>query len=329
MKFHKLFFYFFTFTFTTIYSQFTTIPDAKFEEKLINIGLDDVIDGKVLTNNIDVIEDLDISSSQISDLTGIEGFTNLINLDCSNNELIILDISNNIFIKNLICSNNNITNLDISYNTELQYISIEHNELTSLDTSKNKFIKGLFCSYNKITNLHVKNNKSLQYLSTSFNQLVSLDMSDNNYLKSLLCNDNSLKSLNLNNNNNEFLDIFNSENNADLMCIQVDNKDFSNSSIYWIKDATASYSTFCTTASSTSESLLKNISFFIFSDKKVKITSKLEGNFKIYTINSQEILTGNFTENATILNLNRFANGLYILQFIYKNVRTSKKFLLY
>ena len=329
MKYYYILFYIFTFTISSTFSQFTMVPDIKFEEKLINLGIDTVIDGKVLNNNIEDIAQLNINDSQISDLTGIEGFINLTSLDCHNNDLTKLDISNNTFLKQLLCNNNKITSLDTSNNGELQYLSIHYNELESLDISTNTFIKGLFCGYNKIKNLNISTNKSLQYLSVQYNKLINLDVSNNVFLKSLECNYNEIKTLNLKNSNNTILDVFNAKNNPDLNCIQVDNIEYSTTNSNWVKDEIASYSLNCNTASSNTEALLNNIEVLVFSNKEVEISSRLKASFKIYNIKAQELIKGNFMNNTTFLNLNSFADGLYILILKYQNIQRTKKFLLY
>ena len=148
-------------------------------------------------------------------------------------------------------------------------------------------------------------------------------------MKNLFCESNKLTSLNLKNSNNETLDNFNGENNPALNCIQVDNVDNSSIRSNWIKDASASYSTFCSTAGITSIGLLNNIGLLRFKNKKIEIKTALDLDFKLYSIHGQEVLKGNTIENNTILRLDRFSDGLYILILIYKNVQVSKKFLLH
>ena len=63
-------------------AQYTAIPDQNFEQALIDLGHDDVIDGQLLTANISSVDSLDVSGyfdtttgqliSPINDLTGIE-----------------------------------------------------------------------------------------------------------------------------------------------------------------------------------------------------------------------------------------------------------------
>ena len=59
------------------YCQYTSIPDPNFEQRLIDMGVDDSIDGQVLTDSISGIETLFLLDSNISDLSGIEDFSAL------------------------------------------------------------------------------------------------------------------------------------------------------------------------------------------------------------------------------------------------------------
>ena len=50
------------------FGQTTLIPDPNFEQALIDLGYDNVLDGQVLTNNISSIVNLNISFKNINDL---------------------------------------------------------------------------------------------------------------------------------------------------------------------------------------------------------------------------------------------------------------------
>ena len=63
-----------------VFAQNTYVPDDKFEQALIDLGYDTTLDDSVLTANISGVTSLDVSSKEISDLTGIEAFTSLIDL---------------------------------------------------------------------------------------------------------------------------------------------------------------------------------------------------------------------------------------------------------
>ena len=73
-------------------AQQTYVPDDNFEQVLINLGYDSILDDSVTTSNINTLSSLDISASNISNLTGIEDFTALSYLDCSLNQISSLDV---------------------------------------------------------------------------------------------------------------------------------------------------------------------------------------------------------------------------------------------
>ncbi|MBM78517.1 MAG: Por secretion system protein, partial [Crocinitomicaceae bacterium] len=64
---------------------YVLIPDQNFEQALIDLGYDDVVNGKLLTANIINVDSLDVFEKGISDLKGIEAFTSLKSLDCGGN----------------------------------------------------------------------------------------------------------------------------------------------------------------------------------------------------------------------------------------------------
>ena len=53
------------------FSQFTYVPDDNFEQALINLGVDSVIDDYVYTASIDTVTVLYVNNKNISDLSGI------------------------------------------------------------------------------------------------------------------------------------------------------------------------------------------------------------------------------------------------------------------
>ena len=64
-------------------AQNTPIPDPNFELELINLGYDNILDGQVLTANIDSVTFLDVFNKNITNLNGIEDFTSLNTLICT------------------------------------------------------------------------------------------------------------------------------------------------------------------------------------------------------------------------------------------------------
>jgi len=113
-----------------LYAQTTAIPDAYFEQALIDLGIDSdgIINGQVLTSDIDTVITLDLFEIGIEDLTGLEDFVALEYLDVSGNSLTVLDISDNIQLKELNCSSSIanpsmfFTSLDLSNNLNLEVL---------------------------------------------------------------------------------------------------------------------------------------------------------------------------------------------------------------
>lgn len=150
---------------------------------------------------------MDCSALDISDLTGVEAFTNLSSLNVSDNNLTTLDLSENIYLSQLNCSDNNLNRLDLPNNEDMWYINCSNNRLGVLDVSKIKWLEVLDCSDNN---------------------LIKLDISDNWKVSELLCSNNFLNELNLANTNNGFLSTIHAHDNPNLTCIQVDDVEFSN-----------------------------------------------------------------------------------------------------
>jgi PKD repeat protein len=153
---------------------------------------------------------LEMNGLGISDLTGIEAFTAITALYCSNNQLNTLNVSSNIALQTLFCESNQFTSLDVSSNTNLSYLRCSGNQLTALNVSDNTLLTDLYCLNNQIT---------------------SLDLSANSNLTALNCSNNLLTSLNVKNGNNPNMTTFVAVDNPELSCIRVD--DVSYSETFW------------------------------------------------------------------------------------------------
>ena len=183
------------------FSQTTLIPDPNFEQALIDLGYDTApINGSVPTANISGVTELQVYQAGIADLTGIEDFTALTELECWGNDLTSLDVSNNTALTYLYSGINELTSLDVSNNLALTYLDCDNNQLTSLDVSNNTALTYLYCFSNELTSLDVSNNTSLTDLNCGNNQLTSLDVSNNTALTYLICEGNQLTSLDVSNN---------------------------------------------------------------------------------------------------------------------------------
>ncbi len=202
----------------------TLIPDANFENYLethdangtavslgdpSSMGNGIANDHKVYTANIENVTNLNVSSQNIADLTGIEDFTALIVLNCSANQLTTLDFSSNLDLKQLYCNSNTLTSLDVSLNTFLQRLNCSNNNLNAVD---------------------IINNTQLITFYAGQNQLLEIDASYNTALTQFNAQNNpGLNSLNIKNGNNSNIadGFFRIQNTPNLFCIEVDNEAYS------------------------------------------------------------------------------------------------------
>ncbi len=120
----------------------TYIPDDNFEQALIDLGLDDVLDNYIASVNILLVENLNISNKNISDMTGLEDFKSLIKLDASNNNITSIDpffgssFGYGFAAGTLILSNNNLSSLDVSGLHTLRLLDVRNNPLTCIQVNE-------------------------------------------------------------------------------------------------------------------------------------------------------------------------------------------------
>ena len=110
---------------------------------------------------IRAVTELDLSYMELTDLSGIEWFSELEVLDCNGNWLTELDLSQNTVLRELSCKGNQLTELDLSHNTKLQSLSCGGNQLTELDISHNPTLEELYCYGNQLRSLDLSQNTAL------------------------------------------------------------------------------------------------------------------------------------------------------------------------
>ena len=194
------------------FAQIVNIPDSNFRIKLIALGVDTNSDGEIQESEALAITNLDVSSSSISDLSGIESFTNLINFDCHSNQITFLNINSLVNLQVLNANENLLSTFSILGLSSLTQLSLAINNLSSLDASGLFNLLGLNCSDNPITSLNLSGLTNLIELNCSNNQLVSIDLSNLDNLQRLVCAGNHLDTINVTNLSN--LDRFHCDNNG-------------------------------------------------------------------------------------------------------------------
>ena len=136
---------------------------------------------------------LTIGCSGLESLKGIEYFTELERLDCSNNSISDLDIAGNQKLVYLDCSFNVLEKLDLSLNPNLENVDCSFNNITELNLKGADALYDLICEYNKLLSLDLSDNAQLDYLCADNNSLTSLDLSNQSLPVFASCSDNVYK----------------------------------------------------------------------------------------------------------------------------------------
>ena len=225
-------------------------------------------DGEIQLTEAALVYWLNISNqpagnSDITNLVGLEYFTNLQRLDCSDNSITNLVLSGLNNLDTLLCSYNNMTAINLSNLPSFKNLHCQNNNLTSLNFSAFQSLEEVYCSSNSnltsivlsnlpsfkklnatfcnLSNLNMTNLPLLEDLNIVYNAITNLNLSSFSNLKYLQCANNLLPSLDVSNltnlsnlvcANNQLtqLDISNLTNLASLNCggNQITSLDFSN-----------------------------------------------------------------------------------------------------
>ncbi len=219
----------------SISAQYTAIPDANFEQKLIDLGIDTegTLDGQILTSDgTNNVWGLDLANSNISDLSGIEIFTNIATLNVQGNSLTSLNITSNTALKWLNCYDNMLTTLNTTGLTLLETINCKGNSISpTIDVSSSPNLTHLYCYSNQLKYLDLSNNTSLELLQAQTNNLGYDDVN----------------ALNMKNGNNSNVPTANFDIrwNWNTLCIDVDDVSYSNTNWTQYEAAHMSYSLDC------------------------------------------------------------------------------------
>ncbi|MFL0111287.1 T9SS type A sorting domain-containing protein [Tenacibaculum maritimum] len=181
------------------------IPDPNFKAYLIknpfiNTNNDDEIQVTEATKYSEYIyipNREQSESKKIKDLTGIEAFINLTELNCNYNLISQLNLSKNTKLKRVHCSNNKLTSLNIGSNLVLEELYVDNYLFTNLDTSNALNLIKLAVNSNQISTIDLSKNLNLKDFSCSNNQLTELSTIHNKNLEWLLCKNNQLTNLDL------------------------------------------------------------------------------------------------------------------------------------
>ena len=173
-------------------------PDEVFRQYVAS-SFDQDANMKLDKYEMDQVINIDLWGQEIYSLQGIEFFTNLSFLSCSNLKLTKLDLHANTQLMDINCDNNDIRTLDVSMCTSLHKLSCVENGMTKLILGDQQELVVLYCFRNQLSELDVSKLPVLSILDCSENSISSLDLSNNVFLKELNCGANALNTLNIDN----------------------------------------------------------------------------------------------------------------------------------
>ncbi|MFP9115339.1 T9SS type A sorting domain-containing protein [Flavobacterium sp. RHBU_3] len=174
-------------------AQIVNIPDANFKNFLLgatatnqrardisgnSMVVDANADGEIQEAEAQLVYRLNIANNiGLSNLAGIQSFTNLTEFICkSNNNLTALNVSGMVNLANMNLYNNSLTSLNLSGCTGLTFLNCGMNELTGLDLTGLTSLNELHCSSNLLTEIDLSP-VNLSEITAGNNLFTTLDFS--------------------------------------------------------------------------------------------------------------------------------------------------------
>jgi hypothetical protein len=190
--------------------EYVSVPDSRFEQALIDRGLDFVLDGRIKTASVAGISELVITNRLgITNLDGIEAFQNLRKLQIEHNNLTNANISKNVNLTWVSFWENDLTTLDVRALSNLQLLGISQNNISYIDISQNRELREINFQNNRdaghpdygitkgLLSLDISRNQKMERIYLSDNRLIALDVSNNPNLTDIWAEGNKIQSLNL------------------------------------------------------------------------------------------------------------------------------------
>ncbi|HLA56722.1 MAG TPA: leucine-rich repeat domain-containing protein [Flavobacterium sp.] len=197
-------------------AQIVNIPDANFKASLLDasptvqlakdfndqwISIDANNDGEIQVSEAQAIKWLTISRPTVTNLTGLNSFSNLDLLNIRTNQVTVIDLNGLptltklSFVNTMHMSTLNISNL--TNLTEMYCYGL--NSLTTLDVSHATNLSKLTCIYSSVNDLNITGLTNITELNLQGNYLPNLNVSGLTSLTKLNCSNNYIANLNVNN----------------------------------------------------------------------------------------------------------------------------------
>lgn len=318
----KIFFYLSFIIYAHAFTQIINIPDINFKTKLINANVNNQTAGNTVIDlnsngEIEQSEALQVTylflvASNISDLTGLEYFTNIQYLFVNVNLISQLNISQLTQLITLRCDNNYLTSLNLNGLTSIEQLNINNNNLNSFDCSGLPNLKSISCANN---------------------QLSALDLSNNSLLTRLYCSNNNLISINIKNSINHDFSIsgFNDcwkTGNPNLATICVDASELTSVQNHLNNCGTAQTINITSNCGLGSDEFVANKVVLYPNPTNSIITissNEIIKNIELYDSVGRVLVSKIIENNQTSLELSTYSNGIYFIKISTENGEIIEK----
>ena len=150
---------------------------------------------------IELITNIDVQDMAIWSLQGIEYLTSVVSLNCSENELMYLDISTLTNLEELMCEGNSLYTLDLSGNPNLKTLNCDYNYISDLVLGESALsLTDISCEYNSLTDIDLEGAAAIETLHLNGNQIEDIDITMLSELTDLQISGNKLTELDLSGN---------------------------------------------------------------------------------------------------------------------------------
>ena len=147
-------------------AQIVNIPDPVFKQALLDHSpeIDTNQDGEIQVSEAEALTGLlDVNGQfiDIHDLTGIEAFVNITELQVWQNQLTELDLSQNTLLERIECFDNPLIILNISDCVLLKYLHSDNTQLNSLNLTDHSNLIEIIVSNNQLIDLDIRNGNNV------------------------------------------------------------------------------------------------------------------------------------------------------------------------
>lgn len=319
----KKYFFFLLFIFSLFNAQIVNIPDANFKATLLaadvtnsiastssgnfNIKIDTNNNGEIEVSEAQQVGKLRLYGGGLSNLTGIESFSNLESLDISGNNMTSINLNSNLNLSELkIGGNNQLNSLNITNCNLLKDVRLYSIGITSLDLQNRPYLKFLSLGGIPLTSLNITNCPMIYELGIDNSQLVTLNASNlQNVFNFSVQNNSLLSNIDFTNSNMEIIQI----RNNNLSNINIQNQSNLRVLDFGLNDVTNLTATGCPQLTT------------LICDNNLLTSLNLSNYPLLYRLNCSDnnISTLDLSQNPLFENLSSNGNGMSFL-----NIKNGK-----